>query len=166
MAIVDHISPWLLTFSFFVTAGLAMWSVWPDGDTRAIGVALCASLLGSNLAHMYLASVERPAAYTVLEVMIAATAMLARVCGGSVLLVPLVIVSFLSVTSNLVYSLHLAPTVMQTQTWEIWTNVCYVLECVLIFWTGMKQRVGVRRRRNHDRRDAPVHAGMARETNR
>jgi len=163
--IVDAISPYLLLAVFIAAAIAAMWAVWRDENVRPTGFALFASLVGSNAAHVFLSPMERPAAYTVFEVMIAATAMLARVCGGSVLLIPLVIVSFMSVTSNLVYSLHLAPTVWQTQAWEIWTNVCYVLECILIFWTGMMQRVGLRDRRTDDRNHASVHAGLARKEN-
>jgi hypothetical protein len=129
----------------FVSAGilgLAVTSTWRSFTLRPVGLALAVSYAASNAVHYYLSPIERPPAYTVAEVAVLSMAFLAHVCGASRLTVAIVAVSVLSILSNFYISTYDTLTKAQNNTWELATNLCFAVECLLTAGAGWRERVG------------------------
>lgn len=120
-------------------AGLAVAACaasWRSFELRPVGIAIVASWAASNAAHMWLASIERPAAYTVAEAMVLSMAFLAHVCNGGRMLVALVAVCVVSIGLNIYTTQYDMP----TRSWELATNVCFGVECILVITVGLYDR--------------------------
>ncbi len=127
-------------------AALAGLVVWRDAELRMVGVMLAVSWLGSNLAGVYLAPSERPAVYTVLEIVVSLMAYFAWVGGKSRALIGLLAVSAVSIAANIALAAIFEPTREQVRLWQIATNICFGLECLLAVVAGVRARGGIGRR--------------------
>lgn len=137
-----HAGQWWLFYA--VVAGVTLWASWADHAVRPVGYALVFSYLASNAAHMWLAPVERPQAYTVCEAAVMSMAFFAHVMGASRAMVAVVAVSVVSVALNYYVSTFDIMTRAQTVTWEVATNLCYLLECLLVTSAMIYDQSGAR----------------------
>lgn len=144
-------------------AGLAVAACaasWRNEELRPVGLAVVASWAVSNAAHWWITPMERPAAYTVAEAMVLSMAFLAHVCGGSRLLVAVVATCVVSIGLNL-YATQYDEV---GRSWEIATNVCFAVECLLIGSAGLYDRTrswiahGRARNSLHGRKASPTEA--------
>jgi hypothetical protein len=140
-------------------AGLAIAACaasWRDFDLRPVGVALVGSFLASNAAQ-WLSVQERPAAYTVCEVMVLSMAFLAHVCGASRLTVGIVAVSIISISTNLYVTTIDHPLRSQVMLWELATNLCFGAECLLVVGIALHGRIRTRNRADNGRTGTSLH---------
>ena len=139
-------------------------SSWRNEHMRPIGLALLASFAASNAAQ-WLSVQERPAAYTVCEVMVLSMAFLAHVCGASRLTVGIVAVSIVSIGTNLYMTMLDYPSRAQIMTWELATNLCFGAECIFVLSIALHGRIRTRNRNRDGRTGIALH-GRATDTGR
>lgn len=120
-------------------AALALWATWRDRELVWIGFWLVGGFLISNVLF-FLATLEwRPGPYSVIEVMVFFAAMMAW-AEERRLRWPLLIlcgVNVLSIAATVAFAATIAPNRSQIFLWELTTNICFAVECLLATWVGV-----------------------------
>lgn len=128
----------ILALAFFGgLAAAALWACWHDQDLRWLAAALCAGFAASNVVWFFGSIEMRPAAFSLVEVVVLITAFMAWKESGYRTLIALVAVSVLSICSNIVFASIIDPTNQQINIWEIVANICFGAECFLAMGTGI-----------------------------
>lgn len=125
---------------YFALALVCCLSVWRDHELRVVGAMLLVGWALTNMANCGFAPSERPAAFTVIEIMLSLVAYFAYLAGRSRLLLVLLAVSATSCASNVAIAAIAQPDTHQVVLWQTLTNVCFGLECLLVFASGVRQR--------------------------
>lgn len=121
---------WWIAYGLLV--GVTLWTSWKNEVVQAVGWALLVSWAGSNAAHWWVGPMDRPQAYSVCEVAVLSMAFFSHVLGASRAMVALVAVSMVSIGINFYVSSFDALTREQTNLWEMASNVCFVIENLLV----------------------------------
>lgn len=131
---------WLAFYGAF--AGVALWATYRDRDLMPLGLALLASFLISNLCWFAGAPFSfKPGLYTMLQVTIAvATSMaFAKHCGLALKLI--VAVTLISICANIWFAAIISPVWRQIHLWEVTTNICFAVECLLAAGVGVSHGI-------------------------
>lgn len=142
-------------------AAIALAASWRDFDLRPVGIAVAISCAASNASHYWLSQPERPAAYTVAEALVLSMAFLSHVCGASRMLVALVAVCIVSIGLNVHMTTIERATDAQINLWELQTNLCFGVECLLVIASGLHERLRRPRTWHTDGRARPALHGSA-----
>lgn len=130
-----------LPLFYGLLAALAMWATWHDEDLRWIGLWLVFGWLLSNLLFFSVPVIHRPGPYTFIEMMVALSAYCAwGVHAGrrySKALVAIVVTNLVSIGFNIGFASSFPPVYRQIHLFEIGTNICFGIECVLAFGSGI-----------------------------
>lgn len=111
---------------------LTAWATRRDETLQSVGWALAVSWLISNSAHWWVSPVDRPQAYTIGEAAVLSMAFFSHVLGGSRAMIALVAVSVLSIACNFYVATFDVLTHQQTYTWELATNLLFIVENLLV----------------------------------
>lgn len=136
---------WIASAGYALLAVAAIWVAWRDDDVRPVGFAILGAAVISNIVLCCMTRSEWPMGLTVAETLVASCAFVCRMVHGPKMLVLVVMTSAVSIASNVAIAwLGAAANVTSAQTrlWVTATNVCYVVECLLVIAMGVRQRVG------------------------
>lgn len=130
---------WLALYGAFAAAAFA--ATFRDGDLFWVGFWLVSSFATSNF--LWLLSVpaaDRPGVYTMLEVIVAVASYCAWGNHPCPALKVLVAVNALSICANIAFAAIISPTWRQVHAWEVTTNLCFAIECMLAIGVGLHGR--------------------------
>lgn len=113
-----------------------------DPDLVWVGGWLVGSYLISNLLWIaqhygFATNSDKPGIYTMLEVLIAVATYCAWGRYRCLALVALVGVNALSICANIAFASIMMPNPRQVFAWELTTNICFALECILATVSGV-----------------------------
>lgn len=142
-----------LSFLYMLFGLAALASTWGEGrDLRMVGYAVMLSWTLSNAWGVILSDggphEVKATLFTVLEILVAVTALgvtIQRLCW---LMVALVCFAAFSTSANVIYAATYRPLPDQVFIHVVVTNICFALECVFAVWAG---------RRNYGERAGGAH---------
>jgi hypothetical protein len=136
------------SFAFYGPLGTAygalcavcFWAVWRDADWRAAGAALGLSWVISNLICVIGNPPERPAVFSGAEMLVLMSAFVCWFSGRYTIAARmLAVVSFVSIACNVL----LAGSAFEwadIHAHEVRTNIAFAVECLIVGFTGMRER--------------------------
>lgn len=133
---------------FLIYGSLALFTIaatWPERDLRWIGLALGFSFGMSNLAWAFGDIENRVGIYTMCEIFVALAAYMAWEDLRYRALPALGMVCAISITANIAFALQPHPKWAQIHTYELITNLCFALECLVASGMGIAHGVGTGR---------------------
>lgn len=120
-------------------AALAFWATWRDRDLIWLGFWLVFGYLISN-ALFFLAPLDwRPGVYSVIEVMVFFAASMAWYVEKRHRWQLLILcwANILSIAATVAFAATITPNPRQIFLWELTTNICFAVECLLATWVGV-----------------------------
>jgi hypothetical protein len=140
---------YLIIAFYGALAGVALWATWHDIHLRTIGAVLIIDWLISNAAWFSGDSQTRAGVYTMLEILVSASAYIAfAFCKSAVTrwtLIGVVTVSVFSCGCNIVFASIIAPVPFQKYIYDVATNLCFAAECLLATGAGIHDGLGIGR---------------------
>jgi len=149
---------------FGVLAAVTLSSSWRHESLRAIGIMLALGYCVSHfVTYMFLANMmffeTRVLVYSFIEVGVGSIAFMLYMCGGSRALIAVVAFAMASICANLAILVvtppNLTPPLETRHLWNLVTNVCFAMECLVV---SLKAAADRDRDRRYDRR--PSHARL------
>jgi len=142
----------LLVIAFYgALATAAIWATWHEKHLRTLGAVLVIDWAISNLTFGS-DTQTRAGVYTMLEIMVLATAYVVSVFSRDRttrwLMAVIGIVAVLSIGCNIVLAYIGQPTRPQQYVHDAATNLCFAIECVMAFSAGIHDGVGIGRFNN------------------
>lgn len=124
-----------------VLVALAMWATAREENLRWIAAAIAASYAVSNMLWFLGTVPQRPGIYSMLEMFIIISAWLAYEIRRERALIFLVTVSALSICANIGLAAIEHPNNGQVRMHEILTNICFMIECLIVISLGVRDGV-------------------------
>lgn len=152
---------WTIFYSLFAASALA--ACWHNHDLRWLAYALLGGWAVSNLAvYSGIQAADRVGIYTTIEMVVSVASFMAWSARRNRWLIAVVIVCTMSIIANLAFASILEPKPRQVWLWEVTTNVCFALECVLATGAGLSDGLWLCRFRRWSGLGQPVADAHAR----
>lgn len=132
---------WAALACYGALIAVTLWASARNEDLRWVGASLGASYGVSNIIWFVGEVTQRPGIYSMLELFIIIATYLAWEVRRERMLIALVFISALSICANIALAAIEHPNPGQVRMHEILTNLCFTIECLLLFAVGVRDGI-------------------------